>query len=147
MPKKRKHCHTIATANTQHVSVLCCVNGAASTLPPLIVFMSVKEYYATFKESKPDVKISVCKFAEIRPPNVLFSSETPSNVCQCIYHQKFILALSSIHQYIPDFPSYTRDFPSSYPVSDNDPDCWFSESDHHNCGFFYEGYRNDTPRG
>ena len=106
--------------------------------------MSVKECYATFKESNPDVKIGVSKFAEIRPPNVLLSSETPSNVCQCIYHQNFILALSSIHQYIPDIPSYTRDFPSSCLVSDNNPDCWFTECDHHNCGFD-EAYRMTLP--
>ena len=44
--------------------------------------MSIKECYETFKEFNPDVKIGVSKFAEIRPPNVLYSSETPSNVCQ-----------------------------------------------------------------
>ena len=38
VPRKSKHCHTIATANTQHVSVLCCISAAGSTLPPLIVF-------------------------------------------------------------------------------------------------------------
>ena len=43
--------------------------------------MRIKECYATFKESNPDVKIGVSKFAEIRPTNVLLSSETPSNIC------------------------------------------------------------------
>ena len=38
VPRKSKLCRPIATANTQHVSVLCCVSAAGSTLPPLIVF-------------------------------------------------------------------------------------------------------------
>ena len=68
--------------------------------------MSIKECYATFKEFNPDVKIGVSKFAEIRPPNVLFSSETPSNVCQLIhipstFHTEF-------RQYIPEIQSYTQ---------------------------------------
>ena len=99
--------------------------------------MNVKECYATFKESNPEVKVGVRKFAEIRPPNVLLRSETSSNVCQCIYHHTFVLALSSIHQYIPEIPSNTRDVPSSCLVSDNDPYWRFFECDHHNnyCGF------------
>ena len=38
VPRKSKDCHTIATANTQHMSVLCCVSAAGSTLLPPIVF-------------------------------------------------------------------------------------------------------------
>ena len=70
------------------------------------LLVSVKEGYAIFKESNPDVKLGISKFAEIRPPNVLLRSETPSNVCQfwCIYRQNFILALISIHQYITEIP-------------------------------------------
>ena len=55
------------------------------TLQNRHLVMSIKECCATFKEFNPDVKIGVSKFAEIHPPNVLFSSETPSNVCQLIH--------------------------------------------------------------
>ena len=38
VPRKSKHAHTIGNANTQHVSVLCCVNAAGTALPPMLVF-------------------------------------------------------------------------------------------------------------
>ena len=66
--------------------------------------MSIKECYATFKEFNPDVKIGVSKFAEIRPPNVLFSSETPSNVCQLIHLP------SEFHTEILNFTSTSQKF-------------------------------------
>jgi len=34
---KSKHCHSIATANSQQVSVLCCVSTATPAVSPLIV--------------------------------------------------------------------------------------------------------------
>ena len=62
--------------------------------------MSIKECYATFKEFNPDVKIGVSKFAEIRPPNVLFSS----NVCQLIHIP------STFHTEILNFASTSQKF-------------------------------------
>ena len=40
-------------SNTQHVSVLCCVNAAGSTLPPLIVFSRVLPAVRTFQHEGP----------------------------------------------------------------------------------------------
>ena len=38
VPRNSKHCHTIATASSQHVSILCCASAAGQIIPPLIVF-------------------------------------------------------------------------------------------------------------
>ena len=74
--------------------------------------MSIKECYATFKESNPAVKIGVSKFAEIRPPNVLFSSEPPSNVCQLIHLP------SEFHTEILNFTSTSQKFHLTLNLND-----------------------------
>ena len=38
VPRNSKHCHTIATASSQHMSILCCASAAGQVIPPLIVF-------------------------------------------------------------------------------------------------------------
>ena len=45
------------------------------------MIMSIKETYALFKEERSHVKIGLSKFAELRPADVLLSSQTPVNVC------------------------------------------------------------------
>ena len=55
------------------------------------------------------MKIGSSKFAELRLQNVFFSSQTPSNVCTCIYHQSLFLALDAIHIHAPNIPTYSTD--------------------------------------
>ena len=38
VPRKSKHTRSLTHATSQHVSVLCCVNAAGTTVPPLMVF-------------------------------------------------------------------------------------------------------------
>ena len=38
VPSNRKHYHTIATASSQHVSILCCASAAGQVIPPHNVF-------------------------------------------------------------------------------------------------------------
>ena len=38
IPRSSKHSHTISTATSQHVSVLCCASAAGQSIPPLIIF-------------------------------------------------------------------------------------------------------------
>ena len=68
VPRKSKHCHTIATANTQHVSVLCCISAAGSTLPPLIVFSKGLPAGRNFQSEGP---VNACynRTPLIRPPS------------------------------------------------------------------------------
>ena len=70
--------------------------------------MSIKETHGMFKEENPEVKIGLTKFAELQPPNVLLGSQTPSNVCTCIYHDNMILALSAVNKHVLAFHHIPR---------------------------------------
>ena len=99
------------------------------------MYMSIKEAHGIFKEENPDMKIGLSKFAELRPPNVLLSSQTPSNVCTCIYHENMILALSAINSHVAEIPSYSKDFSASCLVDPDNDKCWFGKCNHDGCGF------------
>lgn len=99
------------------------------------LYLSVKEAYCLFQDENPNVKIGQSKFAELRPENVLLSSQTPSNVCTCIYHQNMFLALSAIHGYAPSIPSYSTIFPASCLRDPESDSCWFGNCCHDGCGF------------
>ncbi|KAI6647814.1 hypothetical protein LOD99_8529 [Oopsacas minuta] len=49
------------------------------------------EAYSLWQKEYPDIKIGKSKFAALRPPHVLLTSELPRNVCVCRYHENFIL--------------------------------------------------------
>ena len=99
------------------------------------MYMSIKETHGMFKEENPEVKIGLTKFAELRPPNVLLSSQTPSNVCTCIYHENMILSLSAVNKHVPGIPSYSKDFPASCLADPESDLCWFGKCSHNGCGF------------
>ena len=99
------------------------------------MYMSIKEAHGIFKEENPDIKIGLSKFAELRPPNVLLSSQTPSNVCTCIYHENMILALSAINSHVAENPSYSKDFSASCLVDPDNDKCWFGKCSDDGCGF------------
>ena len=51
------------------------------------------------------------KFAELRPPEVLLSSQKPRNVCGCIYHTNIKLLLKEMHRKYPEhFTPYGEEF-------------------------------------
>ena len=79
--------------------------------------------------------IGITKFADLRPPNVLLNSETPSNVCQCIYHQNSTMTVNAVHNYLTDIPQYTKDFPASCLDCPEIEECWFGTCSHESCGF------------
>jgi len=70
--------------------------------------MCVKEAYAIFKEENPGIKVGVSKFASLRPQHILLSSQMPSNVCTCVYHENFVMALSALHAAVPSVHHTTR---------------------------------------
>ena len=73
----------------------------------------------------------------LRPPQVMLSSETPSNVHTCIYHQNTILALDALHSHVPIILIYSKEFPASCLVDPTADSCWYGESEHGSCGFQY----------
>ena len=99
------------------------------------LYMSIKEPYGVFKDKNPNVKIGLTKFSTLRPLNVLLTSQTPSNVCTCPYHQHMFLALDSIHSHVPGIPVYSTDFPASCMLNPESDLCWFGNCSHDNCGF------------
>ena len=99
------------------------------------LYMSVKEAYSLFKQENPNVKISLSKFGMVWPPNVLLSSQTPSNVCTCIYHQNAFLALDAIHNVVPDIPVYTSEVCGSCFIDPVSHLCWFGNCAHTSYGF------------
>eukprot|EP00112_Aurelia_sp_Birch-Aquarium-sp1_P023526 Seg7039.2 transcript_id=Seg7039.2/GoldUCD/mRNA.D3Y31 product="hypothetical protein" protein_id=Seg7039.2/GoldUCD/D3Y31 len=99
------------------------------------MYMSIKEAHGIFKEENPELKIGLSKFAELRPPNALLSSQTPANVCTCIYHENMILALSAINSHVAEIPPYSKDFSASCLVDPDNDFCWFGKCSHDGCGF------------
>ena len=82
------------------------------------LYMSIKETYGVFKDENPNVKTGLTKFSILHPPNVLLSSQTPSNVCTC-----------------PGIPVYSTDFPASCMLNPESDLCWFGNCSHDGCGF------------
>ena len=84
----------------------------------------------------------------LRTPQVMLSSQTPTNLCTCVYHQNTILALNPRHTYMPNIPIYNKDFPSSCLESPDSANCRYNECEHTNCGFeyFYPFPNDDSNR-
>ena len=101
------------------------------------LYSSLKETHAIFQAEHPEFRIGPAKFAMLRPPQVMLSSQTPSNVCTCVYHQNTILALDALHSHIADIPIYNKDFPASCLIAPDTDSCWYDECEHQNCGFEY----------
>ena len=108
------------------------------------LYMNLKETHSLFQEDHPEIKIGLTKFGMLRPQQVKFSSETPANVCTCIYHQNVILALDSLHKYDPTIPIYSKDFAATCLVSAENEACWYGSCDHDSCNVssFYPEPKN-----
>ena len=87
------------------------------------LYFEIGETHTVFLSEHPEVKISLSKFAMLRPPQVMLSSQTPTNLCTCVYHQNTILALNPRHTYMPNIPIYNKDFPSSCLESPDSTNC------------------------
>lgn len=53
------------------------------------------------------IVIGKSKFAELQPKHVKLSNKLPHNVCLCIYHENFILAVTALYKGVPSFPKYS----------------------------------------
>ena len=96
---------------------------------------NIKDTHAIFKEENANVIIGISKFAAWRPPNVSLNSQTPSNVCQCTYHQNSIMAVHAVHNYLTDISPYTKDVPASCLDCPQNEECWFGTCSHESCEF------------
>lgn len=64
---------------------------------------TVTEAYQHIKEERSDLKIGKNKFAELLPTHVLIRSETPANLCLCLYHEDMCLMCI----FLPTLPNNT----------------------------------------
>ena len=64
------------------------------------LYFKIRETHSIFLSEHTEVKISLSKFAMLCPPQVMLSSQTPTNMCTFIYHQNKILALYALHTYM-----------------------------------------------
>ena len=74
VPRSTKHCHSIANASTQHVSVMCCFSAAGYAMPPMIVFSK---------------GLPAGKFHRDGPINASYSSSKSGFVDRAIYTEWF----------------------------------------------------------
>ena len=73
------------------------------------MLMTLREAHLLFRKESPQYEIGKSKFAELRPPYVLYMSQIPANVCVCPYHSNFNLLLAALHEEIPSFPGNHSD--------------------------------------
>lgn len=59
---------------------------------------SIKEMYAMFCDENPDVKISLSKFFNLHPVNVLSFTKMPHNVCCCQIHENVRFTLKALQK-------------------------------------------------
>ena len=92
-------------ASGKHDTITVITANGKEKLQKRHLYMHIKETCAVFKDKHPNVKIGISKFASLQPSQVLLSSQVPSNVCTCIYHQNMILSLDAIHNYLSTIPT------------------------------------------
>ena len=76
VPRKFCRCHTVATATSEHISMLCCFNACGKWVPPLIVL----------KKSMPSSRT----FQNEGPPNALYGCSDSGFVDRQIYVEWFL---------------------------------------------------------
>ena len=101
------------------------------------LYMSLRETNNTYIKENPKMHIRSTKFRMLRSSHVKFSSQTPANVCTCVYRQNIILALDAMNGYSDCFPIYSSSFPNSCLAEPENEKCWFGHCNHINCGFQY----------
>ena len=75
-----------------------------------ILTMTINEAYEIFMSEQTEKITGKGKFAELRPTEVLLSSQMPRNVCGCIYHTNIKL-LKEMHRKYPEhFTPYGEEF-------------------------------------
>ncbi|KAK3919950.1 tRNA-2-methylthio-N(6)-dimethylallyladenosine synthase [Frankliniella fusca] len=70
------------------------INGARQQVQKRLLLLSVRELYALFQEKNSEVKVSLSKFAELRPPYIILPGAAGTHsVCVCTIHQNVKLMM------------------------------------------------------
>ena len=89
------------------------------------LFCSLRETYAIFVKENPTVNIGFSKFCFLRPTNVMLSSEMPSNVCLCSYHENIKLLCLCLSNEVPQFPVSSGSFVDNFVCNSESEGCMF----------------------
>jgi len=103
-------------------------NGIKKKLQKRYLFYSLRELHQLFLEENPNITVSLSMFQELRPPNVLYKSCIPHNVCCCVYHENVILLLKSLNEHIQGLNSISlQSFIQLIVCDDTRELCMFSK--------------------
>ena len=71
-------------------------NGKKSRLRKHYLVMFLREAFALFTESHPNVRVGFSKFASLRPKNVLLLKHQSADQCKCQIHENFMYKLDGL---------------------------------------------------
>lgn len=95
-----KNFYTSDSVSTQAPGIrdFCIVreNNEKHKIQKRYLHLTLGEAHQTFLKEYPSEKIGLTKFTELRPQHVCLRSETPDNLCLCIYHENLRLILQSM---------------------------------------------------
>ncbi|PSN49441.1 hypothetical protein C0J52_06605 [Blattella germanica] len=82
--------------------------GKRQLIKKRYLVMTILEAFNLFKADYPEINLQKSKFYESRPQHVLLCSETPQNVCVCMYHENF--KVETLSNALPDFPTTIKEY-------------------------------------
>lgn len=85
-------------------------DGTKSKIQTKYLLYPISEVYAKFCHEFGPNLLKKSKFFKLRPSHVLPVSETPANLCLCIYHADFINVIDSLNKIVPEIPAYGDEF-------------------------------------
>lgn len=94
-------------------------DGKKHKMQKRYLYFTIGEIFEEFKREYPDVDIGLSKFSYLRPKHVMLQSQTPENLCLCLYHENIRLLLEAV----PNFPKRTGDFVSAIVCDPDNKDC------------------------
>lgn len=103
--------------------VINCHDGKKEYIQKRHLTWSLKETHALFLKENPTIKIGLSKFSQLRPINVLLSSDMPRSVCLCQHHENIKLICDCLSKEISNFPNYTGDFVDNFVCSPESEEC------------------------
>lgn len=94
--------------------------GKKLKLRKYYLVMHLKEAYALFSLENSDINISLAKFTQLRPINVLLLKNQPFDQCKCEEHENFIYMLKGLNE------TYDENFWKKYICNSNnyESSCW-----------------------
>lgn len=105
-------------------------NGKKLKVQKRYLLYTLNEVYRLFLNENTDDRISCSSFKELRPPNVLYKSLTPHNMCTCLYHENVLLLIQALNAHVHGFGNIELStFVKLLVCDDTNESCMFTECD------------------